>query len=122
MTPRPGGILNRTKVSPHREARENSVSLLGKNLEDMAASLSALARQAVSSYAPIVESIVQDKSTDIRNIEHTLDGLLDFCFNSEALLLYKKLCHHYYAIDPSATAEYVQAYREMWDSEPQEAS
>jgi hypothetical protein len=40
-------------------------------------------------------------------------------FGTEALLLYRKLCRHYYAIDPSATAEYVQAYREMWDSEPQ---
>ena len=49
-----------------------------------------------------------------------LDGLLDFCFDPEALLLYKKLCRHYYAIDLAATAEYVHAYRAMWDSEPEE--
>ena len=67
-----------------------------------------------------MDSIVRARSKDIRHIEHTLDGLLDFCFDPEALLLYKKLCRHYYDIDPSATAEYVHFYREMWDSEPEE--
>jgi hypothetical protein len=38
------------------------------------------------------------------------------------LLLYKKLCRHYYAIDPAASAAYVHAYREMWDSEPKTRS
>ena len=62
----------------------------------------------MAEYAPIVDSIVRARSRDIRHIEHTLDGLLDFCFDPEALLLYKKLCRHYYDIDPAATAEYVQ--------------
>jgi hypothetical protein len=48
-----------------------------------------------------------EQSQDIRRIEHTLDGLLDFCFDPEVLLLYKKLCRHYYAIDPAATGDYV---------------
>jgi hypothetical protein len=86
---------------------------------DLAKSISGLARQAVSEYAPIVDSILHAESTDIRHIEHTLDGLLDFCFDPDALLLYKKLCRHYYLIDPAATAEHVHAYRKMWDSEPE---
>ncbi len=36
----------------------------------------------------------------------TLDGLLDFCFDPEALLLYRKLCRYYFTIDPVATAFY----------------
>jgi hypothetical protein len=79
---------------------------------------SALARQAVEEYAPLVDSIIRDESRDAMRIERTLGGLLDFCFDAEALLLYKKLCRHYFDIDPAATASYVQAYREMWDSEP----
>ncbi len=82
---------------------------------------SDLARRAVSEYAPIVDSIVRARSKDIRHIEHTLDGLLDFCFDPEALLLYKKLCRHYDDIDPAATVEYVHAYRDMWDTETEEA-
>ena len=86
-------------------------------IESLAASVSSLARRSVEEYAPIVNAIVSERSQNIRHIQ-TLDGLLDFCFDPEALLLYKELCRHYYAIDPAAAAEYVNAYREMWDSGP----
>ena len=76
-----------------------------------------LSRQAVELYAPVVEAIVRSRCQDIRHIEQTLDGLLDFCFDSEALRLYRQFCRYYYGLDPAATASYVHAYREMWDSE-----
>jgi hypothetical protein len=85
---------------------------LGEASRDLVQSVVELARRAVAEYSPIVDSIVRSRSTDVRHIEHTLDGLLDFCFDAEALLLYKKLCRHYDAIDPAATAFYIQAYRE----------
>lgn len=78
----------------------------------------ALARRAVVEYTPIVESILSDRSQDIARIERTLDGLPDICFGPKALVLYKKLCRHYFDIDPAATAWYVRAYRETWDSDP----
>jgi hypothetical protein len=87
--------------------------------EALAQSLSALARRAVAEYAPLVDAIVRDQSRDVRHIERTLDGLLDFCFDAEALLLFKKHCRHYYTIDPAAATYYVHAYREMWDPEPE---
>lgn len=31
------------------------------------------------------------------------------------LLNYKRLCRHYFTINPQATVDYVHAYREMWD-------
>jgi len=43
--------------------------------------------------------------------------MLDFCFDDEMLVFYKKLCRYYIDIDPEATASYVQAYREMWDEQ-----
>jgi len=33
------------------------------------------------------------------------------------LIVFKKLCRYYYNIDPQATAEQVQFYRELWDNE-----
>jgi nucleoside-triphosphatase len=36
--------------------------------------------------------------------------------------LYKKLCRYYFGIDPKATVNYVNAYREMWDSESSPAN
>jgi hypothetical protein len=90
-----------------------------RNIEDLVKSISALARRAVAEYAPVVDAIIGDQARDVHHIERTLDGLLDFCFDPEALRLFKKLCRYYYAIDPAAASYYVRAYREMWDSKPE---
>jgi hypothetical protein len=84
---------------------------------ELAGSLAALARRAAAEYAILVDHLVVCRSCDAREIERTLDGLLDFCFDPEVLQLFRRLCRHYYGIDPSAAADYVAAYREMWDSE-----
>jgi hypothetical protein len=93
------------------------VDPLLKGIERLLDSRSVLARRAVAEYAPIVDSIIRDQSRDIRRIEHTLDGLLDFCFDGEALVEFKKLCRYYFSIDPVACATYVHAYRDLWDSD-----
>lgn len=87
------------------------------SIRGIAESLNALNRQAVREYEPIVESILRSRSRDTGHIEHTLDGLLSFCGCDPALVLFKKLCRHYWEIDPAATARQIQAYREFWDSD-----
>jgi hypothetical protein len=91
------------------------------SIGDMVRSIAGLAHRAVSEYTPVVNSLVRDRSVDVRQIERTLDGLLDFCFDAEALRLFKQLCRHYRLIDPVATAAYIDAYREMWDSDPEQS-
>ncbi|NTU53400.1 MAG: hypothetical protein HGA97_06830 [Chlorobiaceae bacterium] len=76
-----------------------------------------LARVAVVQYTPVVEGINSSKSRDVHHIEHTLDHLLDFGFYAPIVELFRKLCRHYYFIDPGAAADYVFTYRDMWDSE-----
>ena len=92
---------------------------LFKSVSKLVESISALNRQAVREYTPLVEDIIRTRSRDVRYIEHTLDGLLDFCGYDPALQLYRRLCRHYYDIDPAAAVGYVNAYRDMWDSEPE---
>jgi hypothetical protein len=92
---------------------------LFQSIRGIAESIQALNQQAIREYTPIVERILRFRSHDTRHIEHTLDGLLDFCGHEPILILYKKLCRHYYFIDPAATAEYVRLYHEMWNSEPE---
>lgn len=82
--------------------------------------LQALNKEAFQAYTPIVDAIVSCGSRDVHHIEHTLDGLLSFCGYAPILQLYKKLCRHYFNINPAATAYYVNAYREMWGSEERE--
>jgi len=91
-------------------------------IRELAESISDLNRQAVREYAPVVDSIIRIRSRDVRYIERTLDGLLDFCGYEPTLQLYRQLCRYYYDIDPVATVSYVNAYREMWDSEPENTS
>ena len=76
-----------------------------------------LQRQAAQQFQPVVDDILRTRCRDAEHIEHTLDRLLDFCGDEAVLQMYKKLCRHYWEIDPAATAFYVNTYREYWDSD-----
>jgi hypothetical protein len=87
----------------------------------LAAQLQALrqeaARTCITACLPEIEDIIGRKARDPRRIERILDQLLDAAFDENVLKLFKKLCRHYWLIDPHAAALYVQAYRELWDEE-----
>lgn len=91
-----------------------------KGIIGLVRGLRDLEQRAAQQYKPVVDEILRTRSQDIRHIEHTLDGLLDFCGHEPVLAMYKKLCRHYWDIDPEATAYYVNAYRERWESDAQE--
>lgn len=94
----------------------SSYDALYYDINGIAEHLQALNEQVVREYAPIVEAIINSNSRDTNYIEHTLDGLVNFCGYAPAVEFFKKLCRYYWQIDPSATASYVKTYREMWDS------
>ena len=91
-----------------------------QNIHGLVDTLASLNQQAVHGYTPVVNSILRTQSRDTRHIEHTLDGLLDFCGHPPALALYKQVCRHYGEIDPNAAASYVATYRDRWDSDEKE--
>jgi len=86
-------------------------------IEQFIESRNALAKQALVKYQTIVEQFINENCQDSNQISYNLDFMLDFCFDAQLLMLYRKLCRHFYGIDPSAAANYVNAYREMWDEE-----
>lgn len=98
---------------------------MDRDLHDLAKSIVALQKEAVkqtlSVYKPEVERIINSGSRDKNAIEHTLDALCEVAFDNEVLLLFKKLCLYYYNIDPVATANQIQFYREMWDNKEKSA-
>jgi hypothetical protein len=88
---------------------------------DLVRSMRDIERRAATQYRPVVDDILRTGSRDVQHIEHTLDGLLDFCGHAPVVLLYRQLCRHYWQIDKAATALHVNAYRERWDSgEPED--
>lgn len=86
-------------------------------LDALLGQVQRLQLQAARQYQPMVDELLRTGSRDVRQIEHTLDGLLDFCGHAPVLAMYRRLCRHYWDIDPAATADYIKAYREQWDSE-----
>ena len=88
-----------------------------ESIRGNASSLHAINKKAVREYTPVVEAILRSPIPDTRHIESALDGLPDFCGYEPALHLYKKLCRYYLHIDPTATVQYIEAYRELWDSD-----
>lgn len=85
-------------------------------LEPLVGQLRHLQLQAAQQYQPVVDALLRTGSRDVQQIEHTLDGLLDFCGHAPVLAMYRRLCRHYWDIDPAAATDYVKAYREQWDS------
>ena len=75
-----------------------------------------LTKEAHAAYKPQVDALIKSKSTNNNEIELLFDYMLDFCGDSQMLLLYKKLCRYYWEINPQATAIYINYYREMWDN------
>ena len=81
----------------------------------LAATLHDLHRQQVAALTPIVQRVIRTRSRDAGEIEHTLDHLLDCACIPEGLALFRTLCRYYFTLNPTATASYVGAYRDMWD-------
>ncbi len=88
-----------------------------RSISELAKGAQKLAREAERQYSVEVEAILKARICDSKLIERCLDGMLDFCFDQGMLVLYRKLCRYYFAIDPEATVSYVHAYREMWDEQ-----
>jgi len=86
-------------------------------IRQLAGCVRNLQRQAAQQYQPVLNNILRTRSRDTEHIEHTLDRLLDFRGDAVVLQMYKNLCRHYWYIDPDSTADYVNAYREYWDSD-----
>ena len=129
--PKPAGQMKRAQTaepesSPQkagRKARDPGASTMSdyanmfESIRSLASSIHAINQKAVREYTPIVEAILRSPIPDTHHIERTLDGLLDFCCYEPALHLYKKLCRYYFYINPNATVQYIEAYRELWDSD-----
>jgi hypothetical protein len=73
--------------------------------------------QAFNEFKIITDNIINSQITDVKQIELTLNYMLDFCYDERMLQLYKELCRYYWDINPQATADYINYYREMWDSD-----
>jgi hypothetical protein len=92
-----------------------SNSLVDDGMRQVARQLSELFSQAIHAANVEVDDLIQRCERDTQRIDHQLDHMLGFCCDPDMLLAFKRLCRYYYDIDPVATAEHINAYREMWN-------
>lgn len=86
------------------------------NIQTISEKLFNLSKLAIEQYTQQVDNILTLKISDEKHIQQTLDGLLDFCFDDKILYLYRKLCKYYYDINSQATIDYIDYYKERYDS------
>lgn len=99
-----------------KEEDENIKKFM-QDLKPLVEEIAFIHHKAYYEYKPQVENLIANKVIDDNTIQHLLDKLLDHSCNEEVLLLYKKLCRYYWDLNPRATTDYVNYYREMWDNE-----
>ena len=73
-----------------------------------------LTKQALVGFRYEISEIIRTKNHD--KIEYLFDRMLDFCFDDEFLVKYKRILRYYYPINPESVVFYVEQYREMYDS------
>ena len=67
-----------------------------------------------------IEDIIRNNLSDNMQIERKLDEMLDillFYENDDTILTFRKLCKYYFDINPQATVDYINYYREQNDPE-----
>lgn len=66
-------------------------------------------------YSHLVDAVLAGALTDEKQIEHILDGILDFGDDLRFLDLSKILCRHIYYQYPQLVGNFVHMYREMFE-------
>jgi hypothetical protein len=94
---------------------ENSKKFI-ENIKPLVEQIALIHHKAYYEYKPQVEKLIASNIKDDHTIQRLLDFLLDHACNDEVLILYKKLCRYYWDINPQATVNYINYYREMWDN------
>ena len=91
-----------------------------QELYDMCKSIIDLNKQRYVIIKDEIEDIIRHNISDNMKIERKLDEMLDillFYETNDSLLTFRKLCKYYFYINPQATVNYINYYREQNDSE-----
>ena len=91
-----------------------------QELYDMCKNIIDLNKQRYVIIKDEIEDIIQNHLKYEKQIERKLDEMLDillFYETDDSLLTFRKLCKYYFDINPQATIDYINYYREQKDSE-----
>ena len=87
-----------------------------QELYDMCKSIIDLNKQRYVIIKDEIENMITNNISNNMQIERKLDEMLDillFYENDDTLLTFRKLCKYYFDINPQATVDYINYYREQ---------
>lgn len=93
----------------------NNQDKLVEDVEVIARKIKELHDLAYVQYSQLVDAVLAGSLTDERQIEHILDGIIDFGDDLRFLELSKKLCRHIYYQYPQLVGNFVNMYRMMFE-------
>ena len=85
------------------------------DIKELCVRLQAVRDFAYAQYSEEVECLLADASPSQNQVEHLMDGLLDFCGEERFLLLFKEICLHLLPSHPSTVQEYIHLYRTQYE-------
>ena len=91
-----------------------------QELYDMCKSIIELNKQRYVIIKDEIEHMIRNSINDNMQIERKLDEMLDillFYETDDSLLTFRKLCKYYFDINPQATVDYINYYKEQNDPE-----
>ena len=62
-----------------------------------------------------INFIIKNNIKDDNRIERSIDEILEFLDDEEALLLFRRICSYYIKFNPQATLHYINYYIEEYD-------
>lgn len=98
---------------------ENYEKLIAE-IDEVVKRIKGLYDLAYTQYSHAVDEVISGRLTDEKQIEHILDGIIDFGDDLRFLELSKRLCRHIYYEYPQLVGSFVHMYRALFEEKEDE--
>ena len=98
---------------------ENYEKLIAE-IDEVVKRIKRLYDLAYTQYSHAVDEVISGRLTDEKQIEHILDGIIDFGDDLRFLELSKRLCCHIYYEYPQLVGSFVHMYRALFEEKEDE--
>lgn len=89
-------------------------------IDEVVKQIKGLYDLAYTQYSHAVDEVIPGRLTDEKQIEHILDGIIDFGDDLRFLELSKRLCRHIYYEYPQLVGGFVHMYRALFEEKEDE--
>lgn len=85
------------------------------DIRDTVSRISDLYDFAYAQYSHAVDEVLANRLTDEKQIDHLLDGIIDFGDDLRFIELSKKLCRHIFYHYPQLVGDFVSTFRALFE-------